>query len=151
MNEIISQFEKSKHLRQQLKKHQNAADVNNVKVIMKPCDTRSSSTLRACDRILLLKPWINILIPHSDTFWNHLQMLIKFLLQYQISTDILQSDRASLYDIYQHFIGLQKHAATIPADNFIHPVRLSVASILSLRTGPSMLITLPLLLPQSFL
>jgi len=131
MNEIINAFAVSKNQRLQLKNMQATVDAGNIKLMVRPCDTRWSSTLRAAERVLLLKRYIDIIIPQSSSFWDHLQMLIKFLLQYQISTDILQADISSLYDVYLQFVALQKHAASIAANDFIYPLKESVASILT--------------------
>src|SRR6202012_4435484 len=77
--DLISQFEKSKDNRLQLKNLQAANDSSRVYQLIKPCDTRWSSILTAIERILLLKHVIHFMKPQTDLWWNNLAALDQFL------------------------------------------------------------------------
>lgn len=112
MSTILNIFERKKELRLQLKNVQIASKTTSkakVYSLVKPCDTRWSSSLRAAQRMLSLRDSINTVIRQSDVFWDSLTCLCDFLLPFQIATDIIQRDSSSLYEVYYQFTVLLDH------------------------------------------
>ena len=88
------------------------AQVGNVKcpmLFILPCKTRWSSEIAALARILQLQRWINVISVRPQSFWNSLTELLRFLKPFQIATDLIQSDSATLLDVYQQYRNLHKH------------------------------------------
>jgi len=107
MAAIFSAFEKSKEYRLSLINVQLArCPGKNALSLQKPNDTRWSSVLKAARRLVELKDYIQFVIPQDPTFWTGLDILVPFLTPFQIATDIVQSDTATLYDVYHQFAGL---------------------------------------------
>jgi hypothetical protein len=83
--------------------------------LLRPTDTRWSSSLFAAERILKLKDYIKIIANNSipqmleignEEMWGKLNNLVQILKPFQISTDVMQSDSANLYAVYRSFRGL---------------------------------------------
>ncbi|MDR3546657.1 MAG: DUF domain-containing protein, partial [Candidatus Pacebacteria bacterium] len=94
--------------RQQLMTLQQTATNSSLNLI-KPNDTRWNSFLFACVRMLKLRDFIQLIHRREDSFWSEMQALVDFLLPFQIATDVLQKDAATLYDIFQQWNILTKH------------------------------------------
>jgi Protein of unknown function (DUF 659)/hAT family C-terminal dimerisation region len=108
VDDVLRQFATYKDARQRLQKTQEAAG-QRVLALVKPNDTRWSSFLYACERFQLLRPYIGIVYPQSDEFWSELAAAITYLRPFQIATDILQRDAATLYDVFQQWSKLTEH------------------------------------------
>ena len=106
---IISRFEKSKPDRLHLRAVQ--AREQHQYVLVKPCDTRWNSTLKACQRILLLRRFISIIVLHGDDFWTALQQLIDYLVPFETATNVTQRDASTLFDVYTQMNLLLQHIA----------------------------------------
>jgi hypothetical protein len=94
--------------RQQLITLQQTSSNSSLNLI-KPNDTRWNSFLFACQRILKLRDFIQLIHRRDDVFWSEIQALVDFLRPFQIATDVLQKDAATLYDIFQQWNLLTKH------------------------------------------
>ena len=66
----------------------------------------------------------------DDTFWEPLAVLIAFLGPYQIATDIVQSDDATLGDVHHQFAGLTFKADQLASPHLLAPVKGLVKSII---------------------
>lgn len=88
--------------------------------VLKPNDTRWSSTLIALERILRIRSELESCfsaaklpaIPNKDQFFERLADLQKFLKPFQVATDLLQKDSATLFTVYEQFNVLLIHAKT---------------------------------------
>ena len=63
------------------------------------------------------------MIPQQDAFWDGLATLVPFLTPFQIATDIVQSDSATLFDVYHQFASLATQIDTIDAAHAYHSVK----------------------------
>jgi len=87
------------------------------RVVVKPNDTRWSSTLHAAERMLLLQREVECcfdheslsLIPSKESFFKSLIDLISFLRPFQFATDEIQKDRSTLFTVYTQFTTLLRH------------------------------------------
>jgi hypothetical protein len=103
-----------KENRQELKRVQQFRGSKSL-VVLKPCDTRWSSTHIAAERLLLMRRDIescNIesVVPSKDAFFAALEVLCKFLKPFRAATDAIQSDKATLFTVYEQFNALLAHA-----------------------------------------
>jgi hypothetical protein len=98
--------------------------------LFRPCDTRWSSQLYAAQRLLRLKSFVDIVIPQESQFWADLASLIRFLKPFQTATDILQSDRATLYDSYLQYRDLLVHVNATSPTSLFGPAKEGVREIL---------------------
>ena len=98
--------------------------------LFRPCDTRWSSQLYAAQRLLRLKSFVDIVIPQESQFWADLTSLIRFLKPFQTATDILQSDRATLYDSYLQYRDLLVHVNATSPTSLFGPAKEGVRQIL---------------------
>ena len=106
----LSRFEKQKADRMRLRQLQQGEAREYT--LLKPCDTRWNSQLRAAERIILLRNFITLIIKDvPPAFWEQLAQLIAYLLPFQIATDIMQKDSATLYDVWQQMHSLLVHIA----------------------------------------
>jgi hypothetical protein len=120
MAAIFSAFEKSKEYRLKLINIQKAGSPGKDALnLQKPNDTRWSSVLKAAKRLVLLKDYVQFVLPQESAFWAGLDILVPFLTPFQIATDIVQSDSATLYDVYHQFAGLATQLDAISAQ---HPL-----------------------------
>ena len=128
---LLLAFRKSKALRVSVKQQQALLRAGRLALqIINVVDTRWNSVLFAAQRILELefciKPFITKVIAalakrprfkdctfSEQEFWHPLKTLVHFLIPYQISTDILQSDAASLADVHGQFSQLITNADTL--------------------------------------
>ena len=87
------------------------------RVVVKPNDTRWSSTLQAAERILLLRREIECCfdeeslptIPSKEAFFKSLSDFISFLEPFKFATDKIQNDQATLFTVYTQFTSLLRH------------------------------------------
>lgn len=97
---LISRFEKSKADRQELRRLQQG---KHEYTLVKGCDTRWSSQLYFCSRMLRLKPlvYLQLIAVLPDTFWAEpdSELLVEFLKPVQGATDVLEKDSATLFDV----------------------------------------------------
>lgn len=83
--------------------------------VLKPCDTRWSSMLQAAERMLRLHKEVitcydcDSLPSVQPDFFDRLATLTAFLKPFQIATDCIQRDTATLYTVYEQFTMLQQH------------------------------------------
>lgn len=122
MSTILNSFEKNKAFRIRLKNVQLISSTSTTRKpkiysIIKPCDTRWSSTLRTAERMILLQDGINMIIRQPDSFWNNLKSLCNFLQPFQIATDIIQRDSSTLMDVYTQFCNLLAYIDSIDSAN----------------------------------
>ncbi|MGH9747523.1 MAG: hAT transposon family protein [Candidatus Acidiferrales bacterium] len=86
-------------------------------VVLKPNDTRWSSTLIAAQRVLEMRRDIEACagindideIPSKDVFFASLGELCKFLSPFRHATDVIQSDKATLLTVFEQFAALLAH------------------------------------------
>jgi hypothetical protein len=107
VSEVLSHFERNKASRMRLRTVQIGEQREYS--LIKPCDTRWNSTLRACERLQKLRAFINVVLPQSEEFWKELAALCAYLRPFQEATDIIQRDSATLYNVYQQFHALLAH------------------------------------------
>jgi hypothetical protein len=133
MDLILTTFRSNNALHNKLKKIQsdlsNVDDDEDVEVIeksnrkqpyvlLRPNDTRWSSSLLAAERILLLQHQINYIAKdhctrileedENENSWKKMEELVKILKPFQEATNILQSDSSTLYTVYKSFTKLLK-------------------------------------------
>ena len=106
--DIIQSFEKSKEKRLRLRALQLESG-SHYYPLVKPNDTRWSSTLATIDRLIKLRQPIQFILPQPESFWNELQELSVFLLPFKLATDVVQRDSATLFDVWKQFTVLLKH------------------------------------------
>ena len=92
-------------------------------MLLHPCDTRWSSLLFAADRLLRLRPFVEIVLPQPPLFWAELADLQHFLKAFQVATDVMQSDCSTLYDVYEQFIMLLSHVRALKQDSAIYAAK----------------------------
>jgi hypothetical protein len=115
LNALIRFFDNKEH-RHALKQLQILRGVPQ-RVVVKPNDTRWSSTLRAAERILLLRREAECcfdeeslpLIVSKESFFKSLSDLIAFFRPFQIATDEIQKDKSTLFTVYTQFTTLLRH------------------------------------------
>jgi hypothetical protein len=89
-------------------------------VVIKPNDTRWSSTLRAAERMLLIRREVECCvedcsvpsIESKEDFFKALSVLCDFLKPFQVATDLIQSDVATLFTVYTQFGTLLTHTTS---------------------------------------
>jgi hypothetical protein len=111
--DMLKTFELKKNS-QALRALQAARGVKQL-VLQRPNDTRWSSTLYAVDRALEIRAELTCCfdvpsIPDKAAFFAALGELAEFLRPFQIATDAMQKDGATLYTVYLQFIQLLQHA-----------------------------------------
>ena len=125
---LLRQF-RAKALRLKLKAMQEAGPTGpgSALNLLRPCDTRWSSQLYAAQRLLRLRSFVDIVLPQEAQFWADIISIIRFLRPFQIATDVLQSDRATIYDAYLQYKDLLVHV------NQTNPTSLFGGAVASLR------------------
>ena len=98
--------------------------------LLRPCDTRWSSQLYAAQRLLRLKSYVDIVLPQPSQFWADLVSVAQFLKPFQLATDKLQSDRATLYDAYLQYKDLLVHVNAQSPTSLFGPAMDSLRDIL---------------------
>lgn len=111
--ELVKVFDAKQH-RIALRKQQELAE-KKLLVVQKPCDTRWSSLLTSAERMLLLEMEVKhvcltALPSVTAEFWTKLRELVAFLKPFQVATDRIQRDSATLYTVYEQFTLLREHA-----------------------------------------
>jgi hypothetical protein len=127
MRRLLRFFKKHKSARNQLKQIQSTLRAGMaVLALIKPNDTRWSSTMRAGERLIKLKQCIGAVISTeehrhvlSSSFWDHLEAIAAFLKPFQVATDIVQADESTLMDIYHQFITVMQHVEALHAPNIL--------------------------------
>ena len=133
MEALLRQF-RAKKQRLKLRALQEAAPApaspGSVLNLLRPCDTRWSSQLYAAQRLLRLKSFVDIVIPQESQFWADLVSVVRFLKPFQTATNLLQSDRATLYDSYLQYNDLLVHVNATPPTSLFGPAVDGVREIL---------------------
>jgi hypothetical protein len=106
VDEILKHFSSSKEARQRLINLQQGGQVYNL---VKPNDTRWNSFLFASQRLIKLRRFIDIVLEQTSEFWSELAALIAFLEPFQIATDVVQKDAATLFDVFAQWNRLSAH------------------------------------------
>jgi hypothetical protein len=115
--ELVRLFDAKQH-RIALRKMQEAHEAKQL-VVQKPCDTRWSSLLTSAERMLLLEKEVthvclDALPSITAAFWTKLRGLVAFLKPFQVATDRIQRDSATLYTVFEQFEVLREHAVAYP-------------------------------------
>jgi hypothetical protein len=118
VDELLKLFASSKEMRQRLLNKQQ--DEKTTYQLVKPNDTRWNSFLFACERLLKLEDIVKMVLKHYQLerpadFWTDMAALVAFLQPFQIATDIIQKDSATLYDIFLQWSMLSEHVKKMPA------------------------------------
>ena len=93
-----------------LTKIQEAWPMSRSLRLIKPCDTRWSSSLYAGRRLLTLRKAIDLVLPDIELdFWSNLQSLCDFLKPFQIATDACQKDTSTLVDVFRQVSVILQH------------------------------------------
>jgi hypothetical protein len=75
-----------------------------IKALIRPTDTRWSSSVAAARRLYLLRSYIKfILTDIPENTWDHLKELMNFLEPFEIATNILQTDSSTIYYFYKQY------------------------------------------------
>jgi hypothetical protein len=111
--DLVRHFDAKQH-RIALRRQQEQHEVKQL-VVQKPCDTRWSSLLMSAERMLLLEREVkhvclDTLPSLTAEFWPKLRELVTFLKPFQVATDRIQRDCATLYTVYEQFCMLRQHA-----------------------------------------
>jgi hypothetical protein len=121
MEELLTQF-REKEARQRLRKVQQDTNVDKSHLqLIRPCATRWSAHLFAAQRLLKLRPFVDLIFHRPPDFWTNLQEVVRYLQPFQVATDIMQSDTSTLYDVYQQFNTIIQHVKDTPSSSFFHP------------------------------
>ena len=99
-------------------------------VLLHPCDTRWSSLLFAAERLLRLKPFVELVLPQDALFWTQLADLQRFLKAFQEATDVMQRDCSTLYDVYEQFMMLLLHVRTLKQDSAIYAAKDDILNVI---------------------
>ena len=119
LHALLTFFE-PKEARHELRREQMTSS-GEILVLLKPCDTRWSSTLHAIDRVLRIKPALQKCfdedalpaIADKRAFFVALVEVQAFLKPFAVATDAIQSDHATLFTVYQQFVTLLTHVRTV--------------------------------------
>jgi hypothetical protein len=103
---------------------------NSYLCLIKPCDTRWSSHLAAARRLLKLRTSVDMVLPQTPQFWSDLTEVVRFLEPFAAATDVVQSDRSTLYDFYTQFKTLIKHVKNTPVSSPFHIAKDSINNII---------------------
>lgn len=111
VRDILSCFEKQKADRVRLRTLQQPAEAAREYQLVKPNDTRWNSQLAACERLLQLRQFVSIIYPVqcSDSFWAELSSLTDYLRPFQVATDVIQQDSATLFHVWEQMNALLQH------------------------------------------
>lgn len=139
LNDIIEIFDKKKLYQHSLRLVQMPFDDNTESSsssrhkyysLIRPCDTRWSSSFHAAQRLLLLQEYIKmVFLKHNInpsvplTFWEDLASLVNVLEEFAISTDIIQRDDAVLFDVYQQFLKLSTLIKKCKSGSILYSVK----------------------------
>jgi hypothetical protein len=132
MMSIVKQFKDHKSLRTNLKERQRID--NQYHKLIKPNDTRWSSTLAAVNRLLKLRKYIELMddVAQDDSFWSQLKSISQSLTPFQIATDIIQRDCSTLIDVHEQFRYLDNQCARI-GDTHGRPTMTMVKELIQQR------------------
>ena len=103
-----------KHRRQQLQAFQVAKGDAAVLELVKPNTTRWNSEMYACERLVQLGDFIQLITAQRAGMWEQLKEYVAFLKPFQVATDVVQSDAATLFDVYQQWGMLRAHVEKQP-------------------------------------
>jgi hypothetical protein len=109
IDDILRGFATSKDARLKLRNLQ--AGEAHTYCLVKPNDTRWNSHLHAAERLLRLSSFVDICFKQPHAFWSEVAAYISFLKPFEVATDVVQRDSATLYDVFTQWSALYKHAA----------------------------------------
>lgn len=124
---VIHLFSTNKSMRLALK---SAQPTGKAKQLIRPVPTRWSSALAALTRMIELRTYIDLVAVQEASFWATLVNIAAFLKPWQIATDIVQSDRATLLDVYKQFQSLLTAVERSVVGDPFHSVRSDVKTII---------------------
>jgi hypothetical protein len=152
LDAMINAFANNKELRIALSEMQKTLRAENKPLaIIKHNATRWSSRQRAGERIVLLRPCLQPLVPqirkhlskqkntalHAHTFddewWKSVETLTSFLQPFQVATDVVQADASNLMDVYTHVLRLVEHIDTLVTPHPFVEARLPLRNIIRLH------------------
>jgi hypothetical protein len=107
VDEILRGFAASKEARLRLRALQQGEVQEHC--LVKPNDTRWSSHMRAGERLLLLRRFVDIVFEQAPSFWSELEAYVAFLKPFQVATDVVQRDSSTLFNVFQQWSQLTKH------------------------------------------
>lgn len=106
MMDLLNTFRSDQASLLQLRRLQAAGD-NEVKSLVRPVDTRWSSSVAAARRIYVLRNYINLIIPDiPEDNWKTLNMLVNFLEPFEKATTVIQTDNVTVYNLYKEYASL---------------------------------------------
>lgn len=115
---LLRGFKKSKAARLKLLEAQLATSSKAPLMLVKPCDTRWNSYLHAAQRLEKLEPKVRSLedltFQPEASFWTQLSAFVAFMTPFEGATNVLQSDSATLKDVFQQMGVLCAHTADSP-------------------------------------
>lgn len=119
---LMQLFKNNKVYRSRLLKQQFAERPNCTPYrLVKPNDTRWSSMYYCCRRLLSLEMVVRKVMLNedgalTDEHWTTLKHLVKLLKPFQVATDMLQRDDATLIDCYRAIQMINNHVGCFAAD-----------------------------------
>jgi hypothetical protein len=125
--DIVHHFDRKKANRLKLKQLQEQDGM--VYCIVRPNDTRWSSLLACINRMLQLQRYIQFILPQYQSIWSTLSDLANFLKPFQIATDVVQSDAATLFDVYTVFHDISTHIKSMKKHNVLQHAYKQAATI----------------------
>jgi Protein of unknown function (DUF 659)/hAT family C-terminal dimerisation region len=129
MESILQEISSKKELRLSIRR---AALTDNVDlVLIKPNATRWNSMRTAAIRFLLFKKYIAGHYTDDDevdaTFWQTLESVVVLLLPFQLATDDVQRDKATLMTFYNAFVTMKNSLRAIINSNGVLKVAAQAA------------------------
>jgi hypothetical protein len=147
LHDLLRFFDLKEHRHELVRQQQNKLPEGHKAPLslLKPNDTRWSSTWLAAERVLVLKSALKRCmevesIPNPVEFFDTLQELKDFLGPFRTATNVIQQDRATLYDVYQQFVLLWEHARKHNAKSAAAAAPAAPAASSSVRRTDSMVI-----------
>lgn len=132
-SDIVQHFTDNKQARLDLREYSRIEQKteNPTKyMIIKPCTTRWSSYFYVIERICKLKQHINLIKEQSDEYWKEAADLLVFLKHFKVSTNIIQADCTTLFDVYKQFKMLSDNIKKIQEQSALHQAREQALKVL---------------------
>jgi len=106
-----------KERRQQLLAFQLAKGGVKPLELVRANTTRWNSELFACERLVQLSSFVQLIVEQRAEMWEELKQFVAFLKPFQIATDVVQRDTATLFDVYQQWGMLRAHVEKEPGSS----------------------------------
>lgn len=123
---IVQHFKDNKDARLDLREYckiEQKTENPTKYMIIKPCTTRWSSYFVVIERICKLKAHINLIKTQSDEYWKAARDLLSLLNYFKVSTNSIQADSTTLFDVYKQFKLLANAIKQIGNQSTLYPVR----------------------------